>query len=63
MKKNFKKLFLVSSGPVVVSRAPAGLAFLAGVCEKNQIDYDLVDLNVQYIEEFGKDSWQELYVY
>lgn len=63
MKKSFKKLFLVSSGPVAISRAPAGVAFLAGVCEKNQIDYVVLDLNVQFAKEYGKEVWQQLYAY
>jgi radical SAM superfamily enzyme YgiQ (UPF0313 family) len=61
MKNKFKRVCIVSSGQVSWARAPAALAFMAGVCEKNLIEYDVIDLNVEFLHQAGKEHWYRLY--
>jgi len=42
----FHRAILISSAQVSIERPPAGLAFLAGICEHNQLDYDIFDFNL-----------------
>lgn len=59
----FKNLFLVSSGLISTERPSAGLAFLASVCEKNQVEYEIFDLNIQLLHKYGRDTWRAMYEY
>jgi radical SAM superfamily enzyme YgiQ (UPF0313 family) len=61
VENKFKHVCIVSSGQVSWSRAPAALAFMAGVCEKNQIEYNVIDLNVEFLHQAGKEHWYRLY--
>ena len=62
IENKFQRVALVSSGQVHYTRPPAGVAFMAGVCEKNNIEYEIFDLNVLFKEEFGHDAWSRSYV-
>ena len=63
MALRFKKLALVSSGFVTTERPPAALAFLSSVCEKNNIEHTLTDLNIQLLHTYGRDVWKSMYEY
>jgi len=55
----FKKLALIASAQLPLSRAPAALAFMAGTCEKNQIDYAIWDLNAELARRCGQTVWDQ----
>jgi radical SAM superfamily enzyme YgiQ (UPF0313 family) len=59
----FKKAVAIASGQIEKNRPPPGLGFLAGVCEHNQVDYDVYDLNVYILDMVGEKDWLELYDY
>lgn len=54
----FKKVVAVSSACVTLHRPPAGLAFLAGVLEHNNIDYEVFDLNLFLFQAYGEQTWE-----
>lgn len=56
----YKKAVLVASAMVCTDRAPAGLAFLAGICDHHDLEYEVFDLNlfIQQIHEF--DIWNKI---
>ena len=56
----FKKIVIVSSAMLSIERPPASLAFLAGVCEHNQIDYEIFDFNLFLLEKFGHERWKNI---
>ena len=56
----FKKIVIVSSAMLSIERPPASLAFLAGVCEHNQIDYEIFDFNLFLLEKFGYERWKNI---
>ena len=58
----YKKAVLISSANVIIDRAPAGLAFLAGICEHNQLDYEIFDLNIFLKKTYGDLLWQKIEV-
>ena len=57
----FKKVVIVASGLLINDRPPPAAAFVAGVCEKNNIDYDFFDLNIRIKKTLGDAKWHELY--
>jgi hypothetical protein len=59
----FKKAFLISGAPIHLTRAPPGLAFLAGVCEHVGIDYEAYDLNTNFLVFAGRDVWDATYLH
>jgi radical SAM superfamily enzyme YgiQ (UPF0313 family) len=61
MTHKFKKLCLVSSAQLQYTRPSAGLAFLAGVCEHNNIDYVLKDINVEFFHRVGQNIWDQCF--
>jgi len=63
MTPKFKKLCLVSSAQLQYTRPSAGLAFLAGVCEHNNIDYVLKDINVEFFRSAGQDAWDQCFAH
>lgn len=63
MTHKFKKLALVSSGLVTTEKPPPSLAFLSGVCEKVQVDYDVYDLNIQLLHKHGRKVYRDIYEY
>ena len=58
----YKKAVLISSANVIIDRAPAGLAFLAGICDHNQLDYEIFDLNIFLKKTYGDLLWQQIEV-
>jgi len=56
----FKKIVIVSSAMLSTERPPASLAFLAGVCDHNQIEYEIFDLNIFLLETLGYEHWKNL---
>lgn len=50
---------LVASAQLPLTRAPAALAFMAGTCEKNQIDYEIWDLNAELARHCGQAVWDQ----
>jgi hypothetical protein len=44
-------------------RPPAVIAGLAGICKHAQIDYDVIDINLQTIKTFNAESWRDLQDY
>ena len=63
MDKTIKKICLVSSAQIQYSRPPAGLAFMAGVCERNNVEYSLIDLNINFLHYAGKEVWDKCFLY
>ena len=63
MKNKFEKVYLVNSAQSQFSRPPAGLAFMAGVCEHENIDYQLLDLNIEFLKFAGQAVWNQVYAH
>lgn len=61
MSKKYNKVFIISGGLVPPQRPPAGLAFLAGLCEKNFIDYEVVDVSIDFGSHVTEDIWKSCY--
>ena len=58
----FNNILLVSSGLVQYSRPPAALAFLSGVCETLNLNYEPYDINYQVLQYCGHDQWFNMLV-
>lgn len=58
----YNKAVLISSANVIIDRPPAGLAFLAGICEHNGLDYEIFDLNVFIKDIAGEETWKQIEV-
>ena len=56
----YKKAVLVSSAMLSIERAPAGLAFLAGICDYNKVEYELFDLNLFIQQMYNSDIWVKI---
>ena len=59
----FDHVYLVNSAQSQYSRPPAGLAFLAGICEKCDTAYTVLDLNLNFLEYAGKRVFNRVYAY
>ena len=59
----FSSAVVISSGQVEPRRPPPGLAFLSGICEKNNLVYWPFDLNMFILDEVGFEEWTKLYHY
>lgn len=59
----YSKALCISSSQIQAHRPPPGLAFLAGLCEKNNLPYEALDLNIFILDNVGTDKWLELYHY
>lgn len=59
----FKKALCISSSQIQPRRPPPGLAFLAGLCEENNLPYEAIDLNIFILDYVGNNKWLELYHY
>lgn len=59
----FNRVALISSAQLSLIRAPAALAFLAGVCERNRVDYQVWDLNSELRKRLGDQIWSEVNAY
>lgn len=57
----FKKLFLVNSAQTHLNKPPAGLAFLCGVCEHLNIEYQAHDINIEFLLHAGKETWENVF--
>jgi len=53
----FNNILLVSSGLVQYSRPPAAVAFLSGVCEGLNLNYQPFDINYQILQQCGHEVW------
>ena len=58
----YKKAVLISSANVIIDRPPAGLAWLAGMCDHNNLDYEIFDLNIFIRDTVGEDLWRQIEV-
>ena len=56
----FKKAYCVASAQVYLDRPPPGLAFLSGVCERNNLEYEICDLNLKASETLTEDQYSRL---
>jgi hypothetical protein len=56
----YKKVVLVASAMLTIERPPPALSVLAGICEHNNIDYEVVDLNLFLFNRFGREKWEEI---
>jgi radical SAM superfamily enzyme YgiQ (UPF0313 family) len=59
---SYKNVVIVASGLLVNDRPPPAIAFLAGVCELNNINYEVFDLNIYIKKSFGDDIWEKLFL-
>lgn len=62
MTAKYNRVFIVA-GAQVLPGPPPGAAFLAGVCESIDIDYEILDLNIFIYQLFGEHIWKDLYEY
>jgi radical SAM superfamily enzyme YgiQ (UPF0313 family) len=58
----YNKAILISSANVIIDRPPAALAFLAGICDHNNLDYEIFDLNVFIRDIVGEEIWRQIEV-
>lgn len=56
----YKKIVLVASAVLTIERPPPALAVLSGICEHNEISYEVFDLNIFLLEHFGHDEWRKI---
>lgn len=56
----YKKAVLIASAILTIERPPPALAVLSGICEHNDIDYDIFDLNVFLLSRFGAGKWEKI---
>ena len=58
----YNKVVVMSSATLTsrVERPPAALAFLAGICRHNEIDYEIFDLNLFILQQAGYDAWKKM---
>lgn len=56
-----KKILLASTGLLSLDRPPSALAFLAGVCNANNVSYCVFDLNVFLHQYLGNETWNLAY--
>ena len=56
----YKKVVLVASAMLTVERPPAAVAILAGICEHNNIEYEILDFNTFLRRHLGVARWMEL---
>jgi len=63
MTNKIKKICLISSAQIQYSRPPAGLAFMAGVCERNNVEYSVIDLNINFLHHAGKEVWNQCFLH
>ena len=52
---------IITSCLLPLEKPPAAIAFLAGVCEDNLLDYEILDLNLYIKNQIGDDLWNESY--
>jgi hypothetical protein len=60
MNKLYKNVMLVSMAHISTERPPPGLAFLAGICESVEVEYNIFDLNIFLREYFTPNRWEEI---
>ena len=58
--EKISKIFLVNSAQSPLSYLPTGVAFLAGICEKINVDYKTLDLNVEFFNYTNQDIWDQV---
>ena len=56
-----KKVLIASSGLLPIDKPPPALAFLAGVCQSNSINYNVFDLNIYLKQNLGHSVWNHVY--
>ena len=56
----YKKAVLVASAMLTTERPPPALAVLGGICEHNNVDYDVFDLNIFLLNYFDSTKWGEI---
>lgn len=57
MTLKYKNIALVASAQLGLARAPAGLAFLAGVCEHLEVEHRIWDLNLELYTRNSQSVW------
>lgn len=58
----YAKVMVVSTGLLSLDRAPAASAWIAGVCEQLNIEYEVFDFNVHLKNVLGTSLWEKLFV-
>lgn len=61
--KKIQRAYLVNSGQSILTYPPAGLAFMAGVCERVDVDYEVFDLNLEFLKYTDQDSWDQIFLH
>lgn len=56
----YNKVVLVASAILTVDRPPPALAILAGICEKNNIEYSTFDYNLFLLEKLGMSDLEKV---
>lgn len=59
----FKRVALVASAQLQMTRAPAALAFMAGVCQDLDIEHRIWDLNAELYARLGTGVWEQISPY
>lgn len=53
----YKKVAIVASAPLTLERPPPALSALAGICEYNQVDYEIFDLNIYLFQNLSGEDY------
>jgi radical SAM superfamily enzyme YgiQ (UPF0313 family) len=57
------RAYLVNSGQSILTYPPAGVAFLAGVCERVGVEYETLDLNLEFFKYTNQDTWDQVFLH
>lgn len=58
----YKNVLIITSGLISVDRPPPGAAFIAGVCEHNNINYNFLDFNIFFRNNVNPELTEKIYV-
>jgi hypothetical protein len=57
------RAYLVNSGQSILTYPPAGVAFMAGVCEQVGVEYKTLDLNLEFFKYTDQDTWDQVFLH
>jgi len=57
------RAYLVNSGQSILTYPSAGLAFMAGVCERTGVEYQTFDINSEFFKHTSQDTWDQVFLH
>ena len=57
------RAYLVNSGQSILTYPPVGVAFMAGVCERVGVEYETIDLNLQFLKHTDQETWDQVFLH